>query len=91
MITPDNDSDDMIYNNMVELVKSSNTAGRRMEYSVVGNQDPTLEPQEIDADTSQEVTILPPFGQTNTYYWLGVVIAIILIAGIILVIKVLKK
>lgn len=90
-ITSDNSSDDLVYNNMVELVESSNTVGRRMAYSVAGNQDPTVEPQEIDADDSQEVTILPPFGQNYIYYILGVAVAIILIGGIIGVIMVVRK
>ena len=89
--SPDNDSDDLVYNNMVELVSSNNTVGRRMAYSVVGNQDPTVEPQEIDADDSQEVTILPPFGQQYIYYILGVAVAVILIGGIIGVIMVVRK
>lgn len=91
MITSDNKTDDMTYNNLVELVKTSNEAGRRMAYSVVGNQDPKLEPQEIDADNSQEVTILPPFGQNYIYYVLGGAIAIILIAGIVFTIRVVRK
>ena len=90
-ITSDNDSDDLVYNNMVELVSSNNTVGRRMAYSVVGNQDPTIEPQEIDADDSQEVTILPPFGQQYIYYILGAVVSVILIGGIIGVIMVVRK
>ena len=91
MITQDNSSDDMVYNNMVELVKSSNTVGRRMAYSVAGNQDPTIEPQEIDADDAQEINILPPFGQNYIYYILGFVVAVILIAGIAITIKIVKK
>ena len=90
-ITSDNSSDDLVYNNMVELVESSNTVGRRMAYSVAGNQDPTVEPQEIDADDSQEVTILPPFGQNYIYYVLGIAVAVILIGGIVGVIMVVRK
>ena len=91
MITQDSDSDDRIYNNMTEIVTTKNDVGRRMSYSVVGNQDPTIEPQEIDADDSQEVVILPPFGQQYIYYILGTAVAVILIAGIIITIVVLKK
>jgi hypothetical protein len=91
MITQDSSSDDRIYNNMTELVTTQNTVGRKMSYSVVGNQDPTLEPQEIDADDSQEVVILPPFGNTHLFYVLGGAIALILIAGITITLVVLKK
>lgn len=91
MITQDSSSDDRVYNNMTELVTTQNTVGRKMSYSVVGNQDPTMEPREIDADDSQEVVILPPFGNTHIFYVLGGVIALILIAGITITLVVLKK
>ena len=91
MITQDSSSDDRVYNNMTELVTTQNTVGRKMSYSVVGNQDPTMEPREIDADDSQEVVILPPFGNTHLFYVLGGVIALILIAGITITLVVLKK
>lgn len=91
MITQDSSSDDRIYNNMTELVTTHNDVGRRMAYSVVGNQDPTIGPLEIDADDSQEVIILPPFGQQYRYYILGTAVAVILIAGVIMTMVVLKK
>lgn len=90
-ISADSTSDDKSYNNLTELVKVKNTAGRRMAYSVVGNQDPTQESTEIDADSSQQVTIMPPYGQKYIYYILGVGIAIILVAGIIIARKITKK
>ena len=62
-----------------------------MAYSVVGNQDPTTEPYEIDADDSQDVVILPPFGNTPIFYVLISAVAFILIAGITITIVVLKK
>ena len=91
MITQDNTNDDKTYNNMVELVTTKNTVGRKMAYSVVGNQDPTTEPYEIDADDSQDVVILPPFGSTPIFYVLISAVAFILIAGITITIVVLKK
>ena len=90
-ISADSTSDDKSYNNLTELVKVKNTAGRRMAYSVVGNQDPTKEPTEIDADSSQQVTIMPPYGQKYIYYVLGIGIVIILIAGILVARKITKK
>ena len=91
MITQDNTDDDKTYNNMVELVTTKNTVGRKMAYSIVGNQDPTIEPYEIDADDSQDVVILPPFGNTPIFYVLISAVAFILIAGITITIVVLKK
>ncbi len=91
VITIGDKADDKTYNNLAEIVSTSNTVGRRMSYSVVGNQDPTKEPYEIDADIGQEVVILPPFGQNYIYYILGIAIAVILIAGLVIVIRVTKK
>ena len=78
---------------MVEIAKTSNTVGRRMAYSVVGNQDPTAsKAAEVDTSLAERVVILPPFGDTHIFYILGAVIAIILIGGIVFIIKkVLKK
>ena len=90
-ITSDNSSDDLTYNNITELVKSSSISGRRMAYSVAGNQSPVKEPYEIDADSPQEVVILPPFGQSTIYYILGIAIGVILLIGISVVIIVTKK
>ena len=88
MITPENESDDLTYDNMVEIVKTSNTVGRRMAYSVVGNQDPTAnEPAEVDTSMAEKIVILPPFGEVRMYYILGAIIAILLIGGIVLIKK----
>lgn len=77
LISTENEEDDLQYRNIVEIAEISNTAGRRQEYSVVGNQDPTVEPQELDTDRAEVVKILPPFGNTTMY----VIIAIITIAA----------
>lgn len=90
-ITSGSNSDDLTYNNITELVKTSNVSGRRLAYSVAGNQDPTEEPYEIDADSPQEVIILPPFGQKVRYYALGIGAGLILIAGIVVTIIVTKR
>ncbi len=93
LISTENKSDDLTYKNMVEIVKTSNTVGRRMAYSVVGNQDPTAtDASEVDSSMAEKVIILPPFGDTHIFYILGAVIAIILIGGIAFIIrKVVKK
>ena len=91
-ITPENTSDNLKYINIAEIVETSNTAGRRMAYSIVGNQKPTEAVAEVDASSSEEVMVLPPFGDTHIYYILGTVIGIILIGGIAFIIrKILKK
>ena len=88
LITPENEEDDLTYGNMVEIVKTSNTAGRRMAYSVVGNENPLAEePSEVDTSIAEKVVILPPFGALRIIYIVGAVVAIILVAGIILIKK----
>ena len=88
VITPENTEDDLTYGNMVEIVKTSNELGRRMAYSVVGNQDPTLEePTEVDSNIAERIIILTPFGQVRIYYIVGILVAAILIGGIILIRK----
>lgn len=93
LITPENTEDDLQYTNMVEIAKTSNENGRRMAYSVVGNQDPLLDDaSEVDSSTAERIVILTPFGENNFYYIIAGVVAVILVAGIILIkVKVLKK
>lgn len=93
LISTENKSDDLTYSNMAEIVKTSNTVGRRMAYSVVGNQDPKESAaKEVDSSMAERIIILPPFGNTHIFYTLGAIIAIILAAGIIFIIrKVIKK
>lgn len=89
LITSENNTDDLTYKNIVEIVKTSNTVGRRNEYSVVGNQDPTKEPKEMDSDRSEVIRILPPFGNAGIYIIIAttVIIAIGILAGGIMFIK----
>ena len=85
-ITAENTEDDLSYGNMVEIVKTSNQVGRRMAYSVVGNQDPThTDADEVDANVAERIVILPPFGEERIYYLLGFTIAAVLVGGIILI------
>ena len=88
LITPENTDDDLTYGNMVELVKTSNEVGRRMAYSVVGNQDPLLDDaSEVDSSSAERIVILPPFGEVRIYYAIGAIVAVMLISGIILIRK----
>lgn len=85
VMTSEESTDQKAYNNMAEIVSFENGIGRRMEYSIVGNQNPDKTIAEVDSDMAQSVTVLPPFGQTYIYYVLGAVIAVIAVAGIILI------
>ena len=88
LITPDNNADDRTYDNMAEITTISNSVGRRMAYSIQGNQDPTADiPSEVDSVKAEQVVILPPFGSGNmiVYICLGVAVLAILSTGIILI------
>ena len=95
LITAENDTDDLTYRNIVEIVRTSNTVGRKNEYSVGGNQDPSKDPQEMDSDRSETVRILPPFGETGIYYIIAITIiaavGIIIVGVIFIKKKVLKR
>lgn len=116
-LTPDSGDDSMVYNNLAEMVQVSNDQGRRMKFSIVGNQqmadqslgvgDPAnpdegiytksdlVTPEEPDADSSQQVVILPPTGANKNYtLWIIIrITALVLIGGGIFLIKkkILKK
>ncbi len=115
-LTPDSGEDTMVYNNLSEIVQVSNSQGRRLKWSVTGNQpmadqdsgpDITVDeddgiytnvdrvtPTEIDADSSQEILILPPTGANRNYtLWIivGIVALAIIAGGIVLIRKYFKK
>lgn len=84
LITSENETDDLTYRNIVEIVKTSNDVGRRMAYSTVGNQNPNrnAEMAEVDSDVAQIVKILPPFGNAGMPY---IIAGITLLASAILI------
>ena len=115
-LTPDSGEDTMVYNNLCEIIQVSNSQGRRLKWSVTGNQpmanqdsgsdvpaDPDEEqytkvdlvtPKEIDADSSQEILILPPTGANRNYtLWIivGVIALVIIAGGVILIRRYFKK
>lgn len=93
LITEQNTEDDLSYRNIAEIVKISNDVGRRMAYSVQGNQNPTQQPQEIDSSEAEEVLILPPtgIGEIITYIALSIGILAIVITGAIFIKKIVLK
>ncbi len=92
LISPENEKDDLSYRNIVEVVRTSNTVGRKNQYSVAGNQDPRDNPSELDSDMSETVKILPPFGAIATNYILWISVGLILVVGVgFIVLKVLRK
>ena len=94
LITSENKTDDLTYRNIVEIVESHNTIGRRNVYSIAGNQDPMKDSQEVDTDVAQIVRILPPFGNGGVPYIAAAIIlgsSLILIAGIVFIRKKILK
>ncbi len=87
LITSQNEDDDLTYDNIGEIVQISNDVGRRMAYSVQGNQDPTQAPTEPDSSMAERVVILPPFGTTYLYIGLAVLIAAMLGISIVVIKK----
>lgn len=79
-MSPENDEDDLRYDNILELVESKNDVGRRHELSVLGNQNPIKEVEELDSGKAETVLIIPPFGMTDTLAT-KISIVIILIAS----------
>ena len=115
-LVPDSGEDTLVYNNLCEIVQVSNSQGRRLKYSITGNQPMAnqeygsdvpadeedeiytkvdlVTPKEIDADSSQEILILPPTGANRNYtLWIivGIVALAIIAGGIVLIRKYFKK
>lgn len=94
LITSENETDDLTYRNIVEIVRTSNDVGRRNAYSIVGNQNPISDSSEVDTDVAQIVKILPPYGNGGINYIIAATVILasaILITGIIFIKKKILK
>lgn len=94
LITSENETDDLTYRNILEIVRTSNDVGRRNAYSVVGNQNPTADVTEVDSDVSEVVKILPPYGNGGINYIIATITILasaILVSGIIFIKKKILK
>lgn len=87
LITSQNTDDNKSYGNTAEIVTISNSVGRRMAYSVQGNQKPNEPPTEPDASRAEQVVILPPFGDGYLYLGLGIFVLTLLGVSIIVIKK----
>ena len=76
-----------------KLIINPNDKEEKTIYPIVGNQNPTEAPAEIDSAKGEDVAVMPPFGARHVYYYvLGIVVAGVLVVGIVLIKKkVLKK
>ena len=75
------ESDNKSYENISEIVQTTNTVGRRMAYSIAGNQDPTAEPTEVDSSKAETIVVVPPFGLTQILY-IGIALAVVTILAV---------
>jgi len=96
LISPENESDDLTYKNVLEIIKTTNDVGRRMHFSIAGNHVPaerdeadpaevlktSLRPigYEVDTDDGELITIIPPFGANMVQDTHYAIFAIALIA-----------
>lgn len=93
------DSDNLVYNNIAEIIKITNEVGRRSisseaKVSIPGNLNPENEEninitiQEADSDSAEEVIVLPPFGAEQIiFYTIGATLILVVLAGGIFLIK----
>lgn len=88
----------LVYNNLAEITHLTNSQGRRMQFSIVGNQSMAnqnagndtreisnadlVTPTEIDADSAQKIILMPPTGENKNY--IPVIIAIVAAAGLVI-------
>lgn len=70
MISSNSSTDELTYDNLVEIIKLKNEVGRRTRYSTVGNQSPQAKPEELDSDNSGTVIFTNPFGEKTDKIYL---------------------
>ena len=88
VMTSNNKAQDQLkYGNIAEVIEYTNNNGRIITTSIVGNRNPNrgASESEEDDDMAEDVTILPPFGENRVYYVLGLGIAIITLAGVVII------
>lgn len=86
-ISSADDTDDLSYDNIAEILQYTNLVGRRAD--LPGNQDPTKPIIEVDADRTETIVILPPFGANKAVAsYMAIAISVLaVIAGGVIVVK----
>ncbi len=90
IMSSNNSQDDKAYDNIAEISAVSNTAGRRMAYSIQANQDPKAEnPAEVDTSKAEHIIVIPPtgVGEIVVYIALSIAVLAVIIVGIIFIKK----
>lgn len=83
-ISGDNEQEELVYDNIAEILQLSNSVGRRDEEAIPGNQPPAESPKEYDADYTERVIILPPFGFNKSMMLVifSIIVGVLIIIGI---------
>ena len=91
--TAANNADQQLYyDNIAELIETHNDVGRRMAYSIAGNQDPQDDAREVDSSRAKPSQITVSFGKLPTYIAVAVTALVIIgLGAFIIKKKVLKK
>lgn len=84
-ISTDDESEDLSYDNIAEILQYTNLVGRRAD--LPGNQDPTEAPTEADSDYTETVIITPPTGENRAHYFVITAAALVIIGAGVFVIK----
>ncbi len=90
-LSPQDESDDLTYSNLTEILQYSNTVGRRDMDAVPGNQEPDAEPNESDferdTDFTEQIIITPPTGENRSFYYVISAVVLVVLSGGIFLIK----
>ena len=98
-LSSESSADDLKYTNMTEIVEIENDVGRRDYGAIPGNQKLDEQPREHDTSGASrsddmglyrpdgEIIITPPTGDTKIYYVLAAGIAVLALAGVVLIKK----
>ena len=101
VLSAESSADDLKYTNMSEIVEIDNEFGRYDHGAIPGNQSLEEQPREHDTsgasrydemanspyDPDGEIIITPPTGDTKIYYLLTVGVAVLVLAGVMLIKK----
>lgn len=101
VLSSESSADDLKYTNMTEIVEIDNEVGRYDHGAIPGNQKLDEQPREHDTSGASrtdedanipykpdgKIIITPPTGDTKIYYVLAAGIAVLVLAGVILIKK----
>lgn len=97
-VAANDDADNLAYDNIAEIVKFENVAGRRDEATIPGNANPEKEQfeeslQERDQSATELVTFTPPTGlEVQTGMTLQILLITVIALGIVVIgVIVIKK